>query len=244
MPEGLQRRNHPEDRPDYRLLEAGGDPYLYTDSAQPVLRNRYGIKDAAQLQIVERIQTRTRLRELENHDVKVPGSLKGLQAMHQYIFQDVYHWAGHVRKVDLFKPEPVLSGASVTYSEPKQIRQDAQAAFRTLNGRDWSAMNLGERAQTLSKDLAEVWRTHPFREGNTRAVVAFAGVYGDKRDMPLDLELLGRHSDYVRTSLVVATYGQVDNLTRIVKDAMERGQSLPKEKGRTLDLGAERGRER
>lgn len=244
MAEGRARRTRQEDKPDYRLLEEGGDPYLYPDTAAPVLRNRFGIKDAAQLGEVERVRTVVRLEELRSHDVKVSTSLSGLQAVHRHIFQDMYHWAGHVRKVNLHKPEPVLSGASVNYSEHGQVRQEAHAAFRTLTMRDWSAMNLGERAQTLSKDLAEVWRTHPFREGNTRTVVAFAGAFGSKRGMSLDLKLLGQHSDYVRTSLVVATYGRTEDLARIMQDALERGQSLTREKGRTLDLTATRDLER
>lgn len=192
MAEGPKRRYHQADKPDYRLLQTGGDPYLYLDTKEPVLRNRYGIKDAAQLQALERVRTGARLEELTNHDVRVPASLQGLQAVHEHIFQDVYHWAGHVRKVDLHKPEPVLSGASVAYSESANVRREAGAAFKTLNTRNWKAMNVDERAETLSKDLAEVWRTHPFREGNTRTLVTFADVYTQKKGMPMDVELDGQ----------------------------------------------------
>ena len=56
------------------------------------------------------------------------------------------------------------------------------------------------------------------------------------RGMPFDLALLGQHADYVRASLVVATYGRVDDLTRIVKDALQRGEGLVQEKRLKLDL--------
>ena len=244
MAEGPKRRYDPEDRPDYRLLNAGGDPYLYLDTKEPVLRNRYGIKDAGQLQDVEQIRTSVRLGELRSRDVRMPDSLSGLQAVHKYIFQDVYYWAGNLRRVNMHKPEPVLSGASVAYSETSKMRQEASAAFKALNARNWQTMDIDERAKTLSKDLAEVWRVHPFREGNTRTVVTFADIYAKKKDMPLDVELLGQNAEYVRSSLVVATYGRADDLERIVKDALERGQSLERERGPVLDLGPDREQER
>lgn len=244
MTEGPKRRYDPADKPDYRLLSAGGDPYLYLDTKEPVLRNRFGIKDAEQLATVERIRTGARLEELTNRDVKVPTSLQGLQAVHKHIFQDVYHWAGHVRRVDMHKPEPVLSGASVAYSETSKIRQEANVAFKALNARNWQTMDLDEKAKTFSKDLTEVWRVHPFREGNTRTVVTFVDLYAKKKEMPLDVELLGQNAEYVRSSLVVATYGRTDDLERIVKDALERGQSLERDRGPVLDLGREREQER
>jgi cell filamentation protein len=45
------------------------------------------------------------LRILELLDKPVSGAfdLKHLQAIHAYIFQDVYDWAGELRKVDIAK---------------------------------------------------------------------------------------------------------------------------------------------
>ena len=225
-----------EDEPDYKILKGGGDPYIYPNTPQLVLRNRYGLKDAAALATVERIQTGARLRELLSSEVEVSASLDSLQAMHAYIFGDVYHWAGHIRRVNLYKPEPVLSGASVDYSAHQNIRSEASAALQTIKARDWLGMNLEERAQTLSQDVKELWRVHPFRDGNTRTVLAFADAYMARRGMPFDLALLGQHAPYVRASLVVATYGRVDDLARIVKDALQRGEVLVQEKRLKLDL--------
>ena len=51
------RSTSPEDRPNYRLLERGGDSYIYpvtTSADSPTLRNRFGVRDAATLQALER----------------------------------------------------------------------------------------------------------------------------------------------------------------------------------------------
>ena len=225
-----------EGEPDYQLLKSGGDPYTYPNTLQPVIRNRYGLKDAAALATVERIQTGARLRELVSSEVEVSASLDSLQAVHAYIFGDVYPWAGHIRRVNFYKSEPVLSGASVDYSAYQNIHSEASAALDSLRARDWPGMSLEERAQTLSQDVAELWRVHPFREGNTRTVLAFADAYTAGRGMQLDVALLGQHADYVRASLVVATYGRVEDLAHIVKDALQQGEGLVREKRLKLDL--------
>lgn len=53
--------------------------YCYPDS--DVLKNKMGVRDSEQLS------------QLEKH----------LQAIHKYIFQDIYEWAGEIRKVDIAK---------------------------------------------------------------------------------------------------------------------------------------------
>ena len=72
--------------------------YRYPDS--DVLRNRLGITDAGQLEHVEFLLVSQRLEEAipkGNFD------LPHLQKIHRHLFQDVYDWAGEIRKVDIGK---------------------------------------------------------------------------------------------------------------------------------------------
>jgi cell filamentation protein len=207
-----------------------------------VLRNLYGVRDADTLQKLESRLTNVRLIELSSHTVKTSNDLEGLKAIHDYIFQDVYSWAGHVRRVPLHKPEEALGGGSVAYSQPREIVKEASEAFKNLNSRTWSTMSLDERAVTLSKDIAELWQVHAFREGNTRTVVTFMDKFTREHDMRLDLALLGENAAYVRRSLVAASEDKPEYLSRIVKDALERGALLKEEPRPVLDLDAGRGR--
>jgi len=100
------------------------------------------------------------------------------------------------------------------------------------------------RPIAFSQDLAKVWQAHPFREGNTRAVMAFAEKVTREKDMRLDMGLLRDNAAYVRTSLVAATAGEPEHLTRIMKDAMGRGSSLEREELPTLKLTLDREPER
>lgn len=66
--------------------------YCYPDS--DVLVNKLDIRDPNKLQIFERKLTMLRLLELIDKPIEGKFDLKHLQAIHAYIFQDVYDWAG------------------------------------------------------------------------------------------------------------------------------------------------------
>ena len=69
---------------------------------------------------------------------------------------------------------------------------------------------------------AAIWQTHPFREGNTRAVIAFSVLLSAKMGIELDYDLFAKHAAYVRNALVWCTqgiYSKYEYLERIYFDA-------------------------
>ncbi|WP_459928776.1 Fic family protein [Desulfosporosinus burensis] len=42
---------------------------------------------------------------------------------------------------------------------------------------NWRRFSLNEKAEALSKYMAELWKVHIFREGNTRTIVTFVCQY-------------------------------------------------------------------
>ncbi len=77
-----------------------GNQYEYPNG---VLRNILGITDEAALQRVEATLTAIRLAELEAQPLPGAFDLDHLKAIHRYIFQDIYTWAGELRQVDISK---------------------------------------------------------------------------------------------------------------------------------------------
>ena len=79
------------------------DPYVYPETN--VLRNLLEIRDRERLARVEMDASSQRLLELE-HD-PIPGRLDSahLRAIHGYIFQDVYEWAGEFRTVNICRSD-------------------------------------------------------------------------------------------------------------------------------------------
>ena len=80
---------------------SGVDHYL--DAASGVLKNRLGIADAAALDQAEAALVATRSYELSQAPLKGSFDLPHLQAIHHYLFGDVYEWAGQLRTIDISK---------------------------------------------------------------------------------------------------------------------------------------------
>ena len=103
------------------------DPYL--DPETGLLRNLIGARTKEALEEAEGDLSFTRLMQLMERPPKSTGDLAELQAIHQYLFQDVYEWAGQVRTVDIrkniegagfFLPVAMIGGLPA--SQPANLR--------------------------------------------------------------------------------------------------------------------------
>ena len=76
---------------------------VYCIPGTAVLKNKAGITDQDQLDEYEGDFTAIRLLELTQNPVEGSFDLAHLCKIHQYLFQDVYEWAGEVRTVDIIR---------------------------------------------------------------------------------------------------------------------------------------------
>src|SRR5215831_3823059 len=77
------------------------DPYLYPGSS--VLKNLRGLTDPRELEAFEGRSTHRRLAELIETPLSGRFDIAHFTAIHRYIFQDVFEWAGQFRTVDISK---------------------------------------------------------------------------------------------------------------------------------------------
>src|SRR5437867_3783579 len=82
-------------------MPESSDPYTYPGT--DVLRNIPDIRDAQRLAAFEANATAARLVELDAAPLKGHFDVAHLRAIHKYIFQDVYSWAGEFRTVNVSK---------------------------------------------------------------------------------------------------------------------------------------------
>jgi cell filamentation protein len=200
------------------------DPYLYDDA--PVLVNKLGIKDAKALEQVEADITAFALADVDSVVADMPFGLPRLLAIHKHIFGDVYEWAGTIRTISIVKGERVLGGDTVRYSPPDDIERDCAAALDNLNGTDWASLDVHETAGFFAKQIAALWQTHLFREGNTRTTITFAAQFAEAHSFRMDKSLLKDSAAYVRDALVKASdgeYSEYEYLSKIFEDAIRRG---------------------
>ncbi len=196
------------------------DIYLYDDV--PVLRNKLDIKDDKILDLVEAEQSRNNMMLLYEQGF-VDFTPAGLCAIHQYLFGDIYDWAGQYRLINIAKRERLLAGRSVWYSNDDDIPRDLDVAFAELYKRQWRKLSRTEFVRELVRCFPRIWQVHPFREGNTRTVVMMMTFFVEHHGYHMDQELMAASAGYVRDSFVMASLDQnseYEHLERILLDAV------------------------
>jgi len=204
------------------------DPYLYDDC--PVLKNKLGLKDGDLLDKAEVELSCNAINYLLAHHVHGDYDFSHLCEFHARIFGDIYEWAGKPRTVPIQKQEAVLGYTSIEYAKPQSISTEATAVLEAMKAVTWESLTLDEQAKALSTSFADLWKVHPFREGNTRTTVTFICQFAESRGLPLDRVLFEQNAAYLRNALVAATaifgdgdFRKPEYLITIVKDSLERG---------------------
>ena len=154
------------------------DPYLYPGTN--VLKNQRGLTDPEHLERFEARRTHQRIAELIDNALSGGFDLAHLKAIHRYIFQDVYEWAGQFRTVNISKGGHLFGLADFLESSLQQVLLKL-AAENHLVGLDVDAF-----AGRAAYFLGELNAAHPFREGNGRTQREFLRELGLKAGHYID----------------------------------------------------------
>lgn len=134
--------------------------YCYPDS--DVLINKLNIREQEKLHTFERKLTMLRLLELIDQPLEGKFDFNHLKKIHRYIFQDIYDWAGEIRKVDITKGN--------MFCNVKFIDAQAQEIFGKLKEENYlEGLPKTEFVKRLAYFFSEINALHPFREGNGRS---------------------------------------------------------------------------
>ena len=159
------------------------DPYI---NGNHVLINKFGITDYEELNEVEAEIGKIKLLELDK--IRITYFDEDLiKDIHNYIFKDIFDWAGSYRKTPIFKEELVLPRYSVPYSEPKDISKDLKSRLKVFNEIDWELLKGEELTDKFAREMALVWKVHPFRDGNTRTMISFSYLYAKEYGFDMDM---------------------------------------------------------
>lgn len=181
------------------------DPYIYQDSE--VLTNKANIKDKHKLDEFENRMTNLALISLIKDSFQIR-TADDVFKIHQKLFENVYDWAGKPRKIDIYKEEPIINGKSVEYSTHKNIIHDLIHVNHQYFNNEWKLLNREDFIHLFTRMIAEIWKAHPFREGNTRTVSAFAYLFLKQHGYHFNAELISHHAKYFSNALVMASLGQ------------------------------------
>lgn len=141
-------------------IESSGD-HCYPGTS--VLVNKLGIQNQAQLDENETLIVGVKTLQFELAPFPEPLDFNYYRRLHQFLFDELYEWAGTVRSIDLSKQHTRFCAASEIefLAEHMFARVEQMNYFRGLSREDF--------INKLTDFYASVNYLHPFREGNGRA---------------------------------------------------------------------------
>lgn len=141
------------------------DKYSYPNSS--ILKNKLNINDKNKLFEAEKKLTLIRLSELQFTPINGRFDFSHLKAIHKYIFQDIYDWAGETRDVEI--------GKGNWFCPVANINSYAEEVFKNYFPKCYAAKDDYEKFLVVfAKAYGDLNALHPFREGNGRAQREFA----------------------------------------------------------------------
>lgn len=134
------------------------------DDAHRILRNKLGFIDPSQLEPAIAQLSYIRVIELNETPLKGKFDIPHLRAIHRYIFQDIFPWAGDFREVTTSRTN------SFGFPPPQFIIPSLETIFTALHAENHlKHLDPDRFALRAGHYLGEINAVHAFREGNGRA---------------------------------------------------------------------------
>lgn len=213
------------------------DPYI--DSEWNVLKNKLGITTTKELRQAETDIAIVKMVEFMKH-MNFEASVNYLKYINQYIFGDLYPFAGEIRTIELIKHEPTLQLLPMNYEKVENILSKLELVFEKIISTQYNDLSKKEQVDYISDVISEIWRIHPFREGNTRTTLIFMRALLQSYGLsfsPTQFQSYGNFH-FMRNALIAATFEAEDlNVKRdktyinlVISDIIE--DNLAKKRGR------------
>jgi len=182
--------------------------YSYIDPETGLLRNLQGIIDSEVLLFVESGAVTKRLQELYENPIRING-IANLFQIHEYLFQDLYAWAGKRRIVEISKDGKQFFPISNFDNALKFIDSLINEFYRISND------DIKSISQKLAEILDNINYLHPFREGNGRTQREFLRLLALEKGFHLNLNPPDNKNVYDRY-MKGTVESDIDTLTTLI----------------------------
>ena len=140
---------------------------VYCYHGSNVLKNKLNIKDSKLLKTAEEEITLIKQMELLKDPIKGNFSKAHLMNIHKFIFEDIYSFAGKIRREQISK-------ADTMFYPPNLIDGELDKVFAKIKDNNMLKETDKEKIfDNLAYVMAELNIIHPFREGNGRSIREF-----------------------------------------------------------------------
>lgn len=170
-----------------------------------VLINNFGIKNYDELKKKEATNSFERLLELNEKPLDLGCGKEHLIALHKYIFEDIYPFAGKFRTVNMKKKR----GGFLFFENKKEIDEYLDYLFNETNEKMEHCYGISDFSEVLGNLYTKLIYCHPFREGNGRTIREFIREFSieKSKDMsfgPLELDWRDIDKDELNEYIEVA----------------------------------------
>ena len=162
-------------------FQTSQDPYL--DQFWGILKNKVHARTQSELEAAEADLVVNRQTVLAKNPVVGNYDLDHLKAIHGYLFQDVYPFAGQLRTIDMHKADD----PGGRFFPATRLEDGGRNVFSALaEDNHLKGMSHNQYIERLGHHLDAMNHLHPFREGNGRAQRAFVDSLSNQAGYVLD----------------------------------------------------------
>lgn len=182
----------------------------YPGTSIPV--NKFDIRDEDKLNEVESVIGSARYAEWMNAPKCETFDFEHYKAIHQFLFSDLYDWAGQIRTVNISKKGTLFTAA-------EHIEEQAALIFDRLKARNYFRGLLhNEFVEEIVDFYCATNILHPFREGNGRTQRAFLTQL--IRSAGCDINFSDMDTDLLMIATIQSAQGVTDLLKTIFRESI------------------------
>lgn len=185
----------------------------------------YGETDPVKLRELEEFTVSIRMGTLAQHPIRGNFDFAHMKAIHGFLFQDVYEWAGQERTAPSFWDSRMSKDGHRYFPAGDPMLKQANRLYRGLASKDYL---VGLVQDDFIREYAEFWSeinvVHAFREGNTRSQFVFFSQLAEHAGYELHSDAFAV-GEPLRDAFVEARYvgqdtGRSDRLAEVLGQAI------------------------
>lgn len=177
------------------------------------LINKLDIRDEEMLAEYEAMVTTAKVALLEQNPLPGNFDFDHYRAIHKFLFEDLYAWAGQLRTVDMSKK-------GTAFVKAGEIKTLGEKAFARLNHRhNFAGLAHEDFVENIVDFYSVINLLHPFREGNGRTQrVFFTQLI---RSAGYDIDFSQIDTDELMVATIQAAGGVNDLLLAVFRNAIK-----------------------
>ena len=181
------------------------------------LINKFDIRNEKQLAFVESRIVIGKTEELHKNPFSGNFDFTHYKAIHRFLFEDIYDWAGVIRTIDMSKK-------GTNFTKASQIEEMAGRIFGRLNRmNNYVGLDHKSFVDEITDFYCSTNMLHPFREGNGRTQRSFLQQLVQNAGYEVSFAMMD--PDELMIATIQAANGVIDNLHSILMKHINRREN-------------------